>query len=303
MRRATTVALLGAAVAATGSRYADARARRPIWTSPSGRVTKTSSLSVRTHGAGGPPVMLLHGLVGSGNYWGGIFDRLGAQHRLIVPDLLGFGESADVGSTFGPDDHVAAIRSVLDELAIVEPVVIGAHSLGALIAIRFAVTDPDRVRSVVAFGPPVYPDRVAARRHIASTSPMGGFFVLPGSAAERACRWVCHHRELAATIAEWTHPSLPPEIAAAGVQHTWDSYSETLERVILSARAGDWVAEMRCPLQLVAGDRDPVVNLTHLRELARRHPHVSYETWDGTHHLPLVVADRCCRAVERALAC
>lgn len=244
--------------------------------------------------------MLLHGLVGSGSYWGGAFDRLAAHHRLVVPDLLGFGASADGGSNFGPDDHVAAIRSALDELGIVEPVVIGAHSLGALVAIRFAVTDPDRVRGIVAFGPPLYPDRVAARRHVAGTSPMGRLFVLPGRTAERACGWVCNHRRLAATIAAWTHPSLPPEIAAAGVQHTWDSYSETIDQVVLAASAGAWVAEMRCPLQLVAGDRDPVVDLTYLRELANRHQHVTCETWAGTHHLPLMQADRCCRAVERA---
>lgn len=244
--------------------------------------------------------MLLHGLVGSGTYWGSTYDRLAGQHRLIVPDLLGFGGSADAGTTFGPDDHVATIRSMLDELGIIEPVVIGAHSLGALIAIRFAVTDPDRVRRIVAFGPPVYQDRADARRHVASTSPMARLFVLPGSTAERACRWMCNHRHLAATVAAWTHPSLPPEIAAAGVQHTWHSYSETLEQVILTANAAGWVAQMQCPLQFVCGDRDPVVDLAFLRELADLHPHITCDEWAGTHHIPLVNADRCCRAIEHA---
>ncbi len=244
--------------------------------------------------------MLLHGLVCSGSYWGKTYDRLAGGHRLIVPDLLGFGGSTGAGTTFGPDDHVAAIRSVLDELGIIEPVVIGAHSLGALVAIRFAVTDPDRVRSVVAFGPPVYRNRVDARRHVASTSPMARLFVLPGNAAERTCRWMCNHRELAARVAAWTHPSLPPEIAAAGVRHTWPSYSETLEQVVLAADTAGWVAHMRCPLRFVGGDRDPVVDLAFLRELADRHTHVTYEEWAGTHQIPLVSADRCCQAIERA---
>lgn len=115
-----TAAVVGAA-ATSGVGYARARARRSDWTPPSGQVRTVSSLLVRTHGVQGSPVMLLHGLVGSGAYWGRTYDRLAGQHRLIVPDLLGFGGSADAGTSFGPDDHVAAIRSMLDELGIIEP--------------------------------------------------------------------------------------------------------------------------------------------------------------------------------------
>ena len=116
--------------------------------------------------------MLLHGLVASGIYWGAAYDRLGHNHRLVVPDLLGFGRSPRPTSGYGPDDHVRALVTCLDELGVAEPVTIGAHSLGTLIAIRLAATHPDRVSRVVAFGPPVYPDRRSALAHVGATSPM-----------------------------------------------------------------------------------------------------------------------------------
>jgi len=62
--------------------------------------------------------VLLHGLVASGIYWGGAFDRLGEQHRLVVPDLLGFGRSPRPADGYGPDDHIDAIITCLDDLGI-----------------------------------------------------------------------------------------------------------------------------------------------------------------------------------------
>ena len=243
-------------------------------------------------------MVLLHGLVGSGMYWGAAFDELALDHRLVVPDLLGFGRSPRPAAGYGPDDHVDALLGCLDELGVTEPVVIGAHSLGTLIAIRAAATHTERVERVVAFGPPLYPDRAAAVTHVGGTSPMGRLFVLPGRTAERACRWVCNHRDLASRLAVATHPGLPPPIAADSVQHTWDSYSETLERVILEADAPTWLASVACPVRLIAGDRDCVVDHSFLLQLRAGHPQVTVDDWTGGHDLPLGRPQDCVAAIR-----
>lgn len=252
-------------------------------------MVSTSTLVARVNGEQGTPVVLLHGLVASGIYWGAAYDRLAADHRLVVPDLLGFGRSPRPLSGYRPDDHVDALIRCLDDLEVEEPAVIGAHSLGSLIAIRLAATHPERVAGIVAFGPPLYRDRSSALAHAGGTSPMGRLFVLPGRTAELACRWVCDHRAIAGTLAIATHPGLPPPIAADGVQHTWESYSETLERVILAAEAGTWLAAATCPVRLVAGDRDRVVDNAFLSELRTRHRAVTTETWPGGHDVPLAL--------------
>ncbi len=298
-RRRTVAASLGAVVV-SATTYANRRARRVRWTAPDGQVVQTSTLSVRVLGDSGRPILLLHGLVASGIFWGGAYDRLADHHRLLVPDLLGFGRSPRPASGYGPDDHATAVLACLDDLGIDEPVVIGAHSLGALIALRLAATHPERVLAVVAFGPPLYPNSGAARAHVAATSPMGRLFVLPGQTAETACRFVCDHRTLAGHLAALTHPSLPPEIAADAVQHTWNSYSQTLQEVILSAEAATWVSHVARPVHLVAGDRDPVVDHVYLRHLAETHAHVDLRELPGRHDLPLVHPEECMTMIHTA---
>jgi len=296
-------ALVAAGIAtgvASVATYGYRRGRRPRWTPPGGRVVQTSSLSVRVLGDTGPPVLLLHGLVASGLYWGGVYDRLADHHRLIVPDLLGFGRSPRPAAGYGPDDHVEAVRICLDDLGIDEPVLIGAHSLGTLIALRLGATHPERVTGIAAFGPPLYPDSGAARAHVTATSPMGRLFVLPGRTAERACRWVCDHRTLAARLAVLTHPGLPPEIAADVVQHTWTSYSQTLQLVVLAAEASTWLDQVKCPVHVVAGDHDPVVDHAYLRQLADAHHNIELHEQPGRHDLPLTHPAGCATRIAAA---
>ena len=272
------------------------------WAPSRGSIVSTPSLTARVLGDTGSPVVLLHGLVASGLYWGAAYDRLADEHRLVVPDLLGFGRSPRPASGYGPDDHADAVRSCLDDLGITEPAVIGAHSLGGLVALRLAATNPDRVAGVVAFGPPLYPDEAAARAHVASTGPMGRLLILPGPAAEAACRWMCNHRTIAARVAGLMHPGLPTPIAADATQHTWTSYSQTLERVILLAQASNWLDDVQCPVRLIAGEQDPVVDHAFLRRLATDHANLDVVVRPGRHDLPLTQPTTCAASIAATAA-
>lgn len=258
---------------------------------PATSSSHDGALHARTLGAG-PPLLLLHGLVGSSRYWGVTYDQLAQGHELIVPDLLGFGRSPKPPTGYTPDDHVERLVAVLDELGVTGPALIGTHSAGSIIALRLALRYPGRVSAVVAFGPPLYRDGTSARAHLAAMGPMARLFALPGPLAAAACGWVCAHRTLAARLAVATHPRLPAEVAADSVAHTWASYAGTLTDVVLAGEASNWLAGVEAPVTLVAGDRDPVVDHGHLRGLASTDG-VRYLGVPGDHHLPLRRPQQC----------
>ncbi len=285
-RRCLLVVGVGVAIAAgIQRRIAVARRSRVHWDRPQLR-TMSLPLAARVVGEGAP-IVLLHGLGASGDYWGSAYDRLGDQHRLVVPDLLGFGASPRPTAGFGPDEHVAAIEACLDAARIDQPAIVVAHSAGAIVALRLATTRPDRVRAVIMFGPPLYPDAGDARRHVKRLGLTARLFVNDGNFAALVCRWTCAHRQLAASLAELSRPDLPARIARDGVEHTWASYSETLERLVLGSGAAGWLADVTVPVVIVAGRDDPVCNHPFLAEIARTDPNISYRAWPGDHHLPL----------------
>lgn len=275
-----------------------ARRRYIHWQPPGGAVHR-GTLTARHVGDAGTPVVLLHGLAASGRVFGAAFDSLGDRHRLIVPDLLGFGESPTSNTGYGPAQHVAAILACITELGCDdEPMIVAGHSMGALLAIHLAARHPDRVRAVVAFAPPLYRDPDEARQRIAGLGLMARLFALDTHWAHAACQWVCDHRDLAATMAQVLRPDLPGPIARDAVHHTWASYSQSLRDVILAAETRELVPNPGVPVHVIAGGRDPIAPADLLDALAA--PHATVSIWDADHDLELTHPRECVEAIANA---
>ena len=278
-------------------------AGRITWAPPA-PSSGTAALAYRIQGSGHPATVLLHGLFASGRYWGAAYDTLARESTLLVPDLAGFGRSVEVTDGFGPEVHADLVAGTVVEVGVAgQPVVIGAHSLGCLVAIEVARRHPDLVAGIVAFSPPLYADEVAARRWLKGANPLLRLFMASPSLSEAVCNWVCEHREVAGRLGRLIRPELPAPLAEDRMKHTYRSYSKTLAKVILSAGAAGSIGDVAIPIRLVAGADDELVDRQFLRRLAERHPHVSLEVWpDAEHELPLTHPAACVAEIERLRA-
>jgi pimeloyl-ACP methyl ester carboxylesterase len=268
-----------------------------VWTPPA-ETRAFGALHARVMGDGPDTVLLLHGLGGSNRYWGAIFDDLGRIGRLVVPDLLGFGASSLSPTGYGVDDHAAAVVELLDELDVRGRIRIATHSFGTLVGLRLAALRGDQVSSITAFAPALYTNAAAARSHLRHSGSMARLGLVDGRLAQHACQFVCRHRRLAARVASWVRRDLPRAVAEDSVVHTWDSYSETLQAMI-DADVGRLLDAIECPVLLVAGRRDRLLDRLYLAALSGS-PAVKLEWWDGDHHLPLRDPIRCCTAIADA---
>ena len=99
----------------------------------------------------GPPVLLVHAGVADRRMWDGVVATLADTHRVIAPDLRGFGGSPLVGAAYS---HVDDLLAVLDALDVDRVAVVGA-SFGGLVSLRLAHAAPDRVVTLVLAAPVV----------------------------------------------------------------------------------------------------------------------------------------------------
>ncbi|WP_223165427.1 alpha/beta fold hydrolase [Lentzea indica] len=77
--------------------------------------------------------------------------------RLLMPDLRGCGRSGRVpGEEYHPDGVVRDLLRVLDAFGVERADVLG-HSYGGMVAQRFAISHPSRVRSLIVSGSSVLP--------------------------------------------------------------------------------------------------------------------------------------------------
>lgn len=304
MTTLSSVARSAAATAAVAGTIHAARywstARRITW-APGAGETHDGSLHTRVRGTGTDGVLLIHGLGGSNSYWGEPFDQVAGSGRLVVPDLLGFGASPRPDVRYDADDHVGALVDTLDQLGVTSPVVVGAHSVGCLVALALARCRPDRVSAIVAICPPLYENPEHARQRIARLGWIERQLAFDTPMAATACRLVCDHREAAAALTAVARPGLPAVIRRGGVQHTWASYAGTFRSLLAAAEGDRWLADVECPVALIAGARDGITDLDHLAALADEYSHVTLDVQHGADHsLPLTHPAVCVDAIVEA---
>lgn len=112
---------------------------------------------------------MLHGYLSSGHYFKHLRKRLESDHRIVTLDLLGFGRSPKPKLAYTYDDHIEAIHRTLDHLGVQAPFTLLGHSMGALIALRYATVYGDDLRRLLLFNPPIFTDTSQMITHHKST--------------------------------------------------------------------------------------------------------------------------------------
>ena len=116
------------------------------------RVDAAGVATALLEGGTGPPLVLLHGGIECGGvYWAPVIARLAANHRVVVPDAPGLGESASFARL--DDEHFARwLHELIDLTCEARPTLV-AHSLFGTLAARFAAHGDALARLVVYAAP------------------------------------------------------------------------------------------------------------------------------------------------------
>ncbi len=113
----------------------------------------------------GSPVVLVHGFPLDHRMWADQIDALATRHRVIAPDLRGFGDSYGAAGTTTMDRFADDLRLILDQLRVDEPVAFCGLSMGGYVAFEFWRRHAVRVRSLVLCDTRAVPDSEEAARN------------------------------------------------------------------------------------------------------------------------------------------
>ena len=105
-------------------------------------------LHVTTWRGNGPPLLLVHGISGTAATWWPIVDDLSPYFTPIAPDLRGHGNSPSPSHGYLYDDYAADVDALLADLQIDRPLILG-HSLGGLVTLWWARSQPDRAAALL----------------------------------------------------------------------------------------------------------------------------------------------------------
>jgi pimeloyl-ACP methyl ester carboxylesterase len=169
------------------------------------------------HGA--PEMLLLHGLGDEADTWRRVLASLAVRHRVIAPDLPGFGRSPLPPRRFLTPRYLSAVLIELMGHLELGPALLVGSSLGAALAQIVALADPRLVSRLILVDGGL----------LAMTRPRAGmlFMLLPGPGEKR-------YRSLAADL-DAAYASLQPYYGSLGAM-------PAVERQFLRERVGERVA-------------------------------------------------------------
>ena len=101
--------------------------------------------------AGALPIILLHGFPDSWLSYGTVLAQLPASVRVIAVSQRGFGNSDKPAAGYRPHDLAGDLDEFMAMRNIPEALIVG-HSMGALVAQRFAIDYPERVAGLALIG-------------------------------------------------------------------------------------------------------------------------------------------------------
>lgn len=247
-----------------------------------------------------PPLLLVHGLDTSAAVWLEIADDLATEHRVLAPDLPGFGRSPVGRRRPSLEGHADLVAELVRHLGL-GPVVLVGSSVGAVVALLAAARHPWCPRAVSLLAPAL-PRRTTgaldpALLPLLLTGAVPGFLALEP--------W----RRSLVPAGEWVPPLLDacyaPDSqrpAAATVDALVDAAEARRRRDHLRGWSGTvrslfrWLARperfhttldgIAGPVTLVEGVEDPILHRTTVRATLQRHPAWEHVPLAGVGHLP-----------------
>lgn len=233
--------------------------------------------------------MLIHGIASSSVTFQNVVPRLDGEYRCISIDLLGFGGSpAPPDAEYTLKEHVASLARTIRRLRLRQPFILVGHSMGALIAPRYAARNPRRVRRLVLVSPPIY---VSPQALSGDVERVGQDVYL------RMYRFMRDNREFTLRNAGILEKLLPIPNALLLNADNWDPFVKSLEHTIESQTTISDLAALRMPVEIVYGDLDEFVSAGGMR-IASRLRGVTVTRVRASNHL---IGKRLAKAVAAAV--
>ena len=113
------------------------------------RTVDGAELAYRQFGSNGPPILLIHGFLGSSHDFSAIWPGLSEQYRVVAVDLIGFGLSdKSTGLHYSKANMARLCGQLMAELGYERYTVLG-HSMGGEVSLHMAVQKPEQVAQLV----------------------------------------------------------------------------------------------------------------------------------------------------------
>jgi pimeloyl-ACP methyl ester carboxylesterase len=208
----------------------------------------------------GTPVVLLHGYTDTSRVWSIVAPYL-AHHRLLIPDQRGHGASSKPECCYALADFAYDLKLFLDAKRIRRAALVGS-SMGSMVAQLFAAEYPDRTSAIVLAGS-------TALAPLQRDLPLWSTLTSTRTPANQNAQF----------LKEWSPAASPTLVDAELIRH-FDAEMAAIPthvwrgviRELTGVPVGRHAADVRAPVLILSGGKDPLFGPEHHQALLRAYP-------------------------------
>ncbi len=245
----------------------------------------------------GEPLVLLHGLMLSGEMFEPVLGAFARRYRVIVPDLRGRGRSSGLPGPYTAERMAQDLAELLEAYDIPSANVLG-YSRGGSVALEFARNYPERIRRLVLVCTYVSHSLTILER-LENRLLLWAVRLLGTGGAAR----------ILARVAALPHPggkAISPDRARRLQCILTSGDKESSVRAVRAMSAFDsrgWLGQIDCPTLVLCGSKDMLASRTHCGMLAGGIKGACLHTVeDAGHTLPWTHQERFVELTERWLS-
>jgi pimeloyl-ACP methyl ester carboxylesterase len=212
-----------------------------------------------TYGKGTTPVVLLHGGLGNSDHWGFQLPVLLEKYKVIAIDSRGQGRSTLAKTKLSYHVMAGDVLAVMDELKIEKAALVG-WSDGGAIALDVVVNHPKRVDRLFVFGTNYHSDGSKPRK-----GPSARTF------NQYAVKCKSDYMKMSKTPSAY-------DATVSALAPIWRSTGGFTK---------DQMRSIKVPTVISDGDRDEIINLDHIKEMALLIPNAKLVVFENASHFAL----------------
>jgi len=230
----------------------------------------------------GEPLLFLHGVPDTSDVWRGAIANLSDSYQCIAPDLPGFGRTKTPRYfDYGLENLANFIDQLLSRLGFTDGVHMVIHDIGGIVGLAFAITHPEKVKSLTIMDTTFFPDYEWHATAKTWRKPILGELAM----------YLMGHKQFSAAMKKSA-----PVLTDTQIQANYDSLTLRNRRMILRFyRALDpvvfkqWQGQLqtlaqRFPTQVIWGENDTFLPVALSKRFGTQNVHIL----ENTGHWPML---------------
>lgn len=260
------------------------------WTGPAGfRYMPPMATLFSIDEGQGPACLLVHAFPFDGRMWEAQRAELSKDHRVLVPDLRGFGRSANLAPARSVDEHADDLAELLDHANVKDAAVLGL-SMGGYVALALFRRHPSRVRALVLADTRALPDSPEAKAardvNIAIAREQG----MPKLV----------DKLMPPLLAKDAAPSVVQRVRALAESQTVSGVTDALVMLRDRPDSRPLLPTISVPTAVIVGEFDALSPVAEMKEMADAIPGATFTVIPGAGHLTNLESPEAFNAALRA---